>query len=336
LTNVSVRMLHHYDKIGLLIPAVRASNGYRLYNEQNLATLQQIIALKFFGFSLSQIKTMLQKGLSIKEHLLVQQRILKEQTEHLKQAHDALENVIQQYTTSDSLAWNDLISLIERYRMAEEIKKDWNRSFDNLKNKYPKEVEAWEKMVELINSKQVGNPEGPDGKQAAEIFQKFTKAQRAWGKTKTAQNARKNWEKHSNEEILQQFQAMRTMDTSLTLDTEGSIWFGKALGNYYISRWNEIYQEINKNIKNDPEKTGKKVIQEWRELIDMQTMGMPSEVSLGLKLWQEMSDSQKQLQEVNKNQLQGQHVCDLQKKQPVPLYLDVKALTWLYKAFQKH
>ena len=154
LTNVSVRMLHHYDKIGLLNPAVRSSNGYRLYNEQNLATLQQIIALKFFGFSLSQIKTMLQKALSLKDHLLVQQRILKEQTEHLKQAHDALENVIQQYTTSDSLAWNDLITLIERYNMANQVKKDWTSNYEISKKNFPKKLQIGKKQfTQLIISR---------------------------------------------------------------------------------------------------------------------------------------------------------------------------------------
>lgn len=56
MTKVSVRTLHHYDNIGLLKPSARLKNGYRLYTEADLLKLQQIIALKFFGFKLSQIK----------------------------------------------------------------------------------------------------------------------------------------------------------------------------------------------------------------------------------------------------------------------------------------
>ena len=59
LTSVSVRTLHHYDDIGLLKPSIRLPNGYRLYSETDLLTLQQIIALKFFGFELSNIQTLL-------------------------------------------------------------------------------------------------------------------------------------------------------------------------------------------------------------------------------------------------------------------------------------
>jgi DNA-binding transcriptional MerR regulator len=59
LTQVSVQTLHHYDRMGLLMPSVRLPNGYRLYSEKDLLKLQQILALKFFGFELAQIKTLL-------------------------------------------------------------------------------------------------------------------------------------------------------------------------------------------------------------------------------------------------------------------------------------
>lgn len=58
LTGVSVQTLHHYDRIQLLKPSLRLVNGYRVYSENDLLKLQQIIALKFFGFELSQIKTL--------------------------------------------------------------------------------------------------------------------------------------------------------------------------------------------------------------------------------------------------------------------------------------
>lgn len=56
LTNVTMQTLHHYDRIDLLKPSVRLDNNYRLYSEKDLLKLQQIIALKFFGFELGQIK----------------------------------------------------------------------------------------------------------------------------------------------------------------------------------------------------------------------------------------------------------------------------------------
>ena len=60
LAGVSVRTLHHYDRIGLLCPGRNADNGYREYAEKDLDLLQQILFFKACGFSLAQIQTMLQ------------------------------------------------------------------------------------------------------------------------------------------------------------------------------------------------------------------------------------------------------------------------------------
>lgn len=57
---VSVRMLRHYDAIGLLRPAyVDAVTGYRSYTAGQLADLNRIVALKDLGFSLEQVRTMI-------------------------------------------------------------------------------------------------------------------------------------------------------------------------------------------------------------------------------------------------------------------------------------
>lgn len=59
LTCVSVKTLHHYDKIGLLSPAVRSEKKYRLYGENELYRLQQILFYKELGVSLSAIAEIL-------------------------------------------------------------------------------------------------------------------------------------------------------------------------------------------------------------------------------------------------------------------------------------
>ena len=61
LTGVTVRTLHHYDRLGLLKPSGRTPAGYRLYGERDFARLQQIVILKFIGFPLNQIKEILDR-----------------------------------------------------------------------------------------------------------------------------------------------------------------------------------------------------------------------------------------------------------------------------------
>lgn len=55
LAGVSVRTLHYYDQIGLLIPESIAANGYRSYGEGSVLRLQQIMFFKELGFSLEEI-----------------------------------------------------------------------------------------------------------------------------------------------------------------------------------------------------------------------------------------------------------------------------------------
>ncbi len=59
LTGVSVRTLHHYDKIGLLKPTALTDAGYRLYDESALERLQQILLFKELEFSLNDIRDIL-------------------------------------------------------------------------------------------------------------------------------------------------------------------------------------------------------------------------------------------------------------------------------------
>src|SRR4051812_21515315 len=56
LGRVSVRMLRHYDAIGLLPPAaVDPSSGYRFYRADQLTRLNRVLALKDLGFTLQQV-----------------------------------------------------------------------------------------------------------------------------------------------------------------------------------------------------------------------------------------------------------------------------------------
>ncbi|GAA2690178.1 MerR family transcriptional regulator [Actinoplanes palleronii] len=62
LSRVSVRMLRHYDAIGLLRPAhVDPHSGYRYYTAEQLRRLNRILALKDLGFSLQQVQVMIEE-----------------------------------------------------------------------------------------------------------------------------------------------------------------------------------------------------------------------------------------------------------------------------------
>lgn len=59
LAGISIRTLHHYDDIDLLKPTEVTESGYRLYVEDDLEMLQQILLFKELGLSLKEIKAVI-------------------------------------------------------------------------------------------------------------------------------------------------------------------------------------------------------------------------------------------------------------------------------------
>ncbi len=62
LLGVTVRTLHHYDGIGLVVPSERSRAGYRLYTTADLTRLQHVVVYRRLEFPLEQIATLLEEG----------------------------------------------------------------------------------------------------------------------------------------------------------------------------------------------------------------------------------------------------------------------------------
>jgi len=74
LANVTVRALHHYDEIGLLVPSERTAAGYRLYGESDALRLQEILIGRELGLSLEDIAALLDNPSTDRLELLGRQR----------------------------------------------------------------------------------------------------------------------------------------------------------------------------------------------------------------------------------------------------------------------
>jgi DNA-binding transcriptional MerR regulator len=91
LAGVTVRALHYYDRLGLLKPR-RTNSDYRLYRAEDLECLEQIVALKFVGFPLKQIKFLLDRDKSgLLEALRMQRRVLEKKRRLLDSAISAIQ-----------------------------------------------------------------------------------------------------------------------------------------------------------------------------------------------------------------------------------------------------
>src|SRR5699024_6331089 len=96
LAGISVRTLHHYDEIGLLTPDEVTESGYRLYSDDNLETLQQILFFKELDFPLQKIKEIINSPSFDRERALrLHRTMLLEKRERIDNMMAAIDRTIQ-------------------------------------------------------------------------------------------------------------------------------------------------------------------------------------------------------------------------------------------------
>lgn len=110
LTRVSVRTLHHYDRIGLLRPAARSQGGYRLYGDDDLLRLQQILTLRYLGFPLKRIGGLLDRpDFDLVASLRLQQQALRERIEELQRISAAVGELVARRQETGEWSWQHVI-----------------------------------------------------------------------------------------------------------------------------------------------------------------------------------------------------------------------------------
>ncbi len=106
LAGVTVRTLHHYDRLGLLKPSARSAGGYRLYRDCDLARLEQVVVLKFLGLPLKQIGRLLRRESSLRDALRAQQRVLAEKRRRLGAAIEAIGEAERRLSSDGEPDWS--------------------------------------------------------------------------------------------------------------------------------------------------------------------------------------------------------------------------------------
>jgi DNA-binding transcriptional MerR regulator len=110
IAGVTVRALHHYDRVGLLRP-IRQENGYRLYSESDLGRLEQILVLKFLGLPLKEIRELLQRESALASVLPRQQNVLAEKRQRLDRTIHAIAAALRAMESCGRPDW-DLFKVI--------------------------------------------------------------------------------------------------------------------------------------------------------------------------------------------------------------------------------
>jgi DNA-binding transcriptional MerR regulator len=140
LTGISVRMLHYYDEIGLLKPSEVTDAGYRLYDDEALMILQQIMFYKELDIPLKEVKKIMQSSNYDKTKSLENQKKL------LILKCDRINNMIE-LINKTLIGENEMsfkeFDMREYFNALEDFKKDY-------KDKIIKNYGGMEKYDELI------------------------------------------------------------------------------------------------------------------------------------------------------------------------------------------
>lgn len=106
-TGVSVRALHHYDRIGLLQPSGHSDGGHRRYTEPDLLRLQQILTLRYLGFTLRRIGELLDRpDFDLIASLGVQRLALHDRISTLERIESVLGDLVEHRLATGQWAWD--------------------------------------------------------------------------------------------------------------------------------------------------------------------------------------------------------------------------------------
>ena len=127
LAGVTVRALHHYDRLGLLKPSGRTNSGYRLYTDRDLVRLEQIVVLKFLGLPLKQIRTLLDRHVALAETLRRQQNVLADKRRQLDAAIHAIRQAEQSLGSRREPDWELFKRIIREVEMQNDT--EWGKKY---------------------------------------------------------------------------------------------------------------------------------------------------------------------------------------------------------------
>ncbi|AJY75489.1 MerR family transcriptional regulator [Paenibacillus beijingensis] len=124
LAGISVRTLHHYDDIGLLKPAEVGENGYRLYKDEDLERLQQILFFRELDVPLQEIAAMLDRpDYDRKCTLLTHKTLLTEKKNRLERLIRSVDQTIRSIEGGEAMSKQEMFEPFDMKKIEEHQKK---------------------------------------------------------------------------------------------------------------------------------------------------------------------------------------------------------------------
>lgn len=131
MAGVSLRTIRFYDKQNILKPSYVKPSGARFYTEEDFAKLQQILLLKYLGFSLEDIKELSIDTTDYRfmlNSLSLQKKLVKDRIEQMQMVEAAIDNTISTIEKEQQIDWSHMLKLIHLTGMERSLKSQYQNA----------------------------------------------------------------------------------------------------------------------------------------------------------------------------------------------------------------
>jgi MerR family transcriptional regulator, thiopeptide resistance regulator len=165
---LTVRTLHHYDAIGLLVPAQRSYSGRRLYSPEDVRRLYRIVALRRLGLGLTEIRAMLDASPDLAQAVRGHLGQLERQLELGRRLHITLTRILELLESGHDPGRDEFIDAIgvmimsESYYTAEQQEQLAERRRALGEEGMAAAERAWTQLIQAVRAEQAAGTDPSD------------------------------------------------------------------------------------------------------------------------------------------------------------------------------
>ena len=151
MAHVTLRTIRYYDKHDILKPTWVSESGARFYTDEDFARLQQILLLKYLGFSLEDIREMTINDSNyhfMLNSLNLQLKLVQDRIEQMQLVEKAIRNTARAIQTDHTIDWSQMLNLIHLTGMEKSLKNQYQNASNistriHLHSLYSENPQGW-------------------------------------------------------------------------------------------------------------------------------------------------------------------------------------------------
>ena len=151
MAGVTLRTIRYYDKQNILKPSLVTEAGARFYTEEDFALLQQILLLKYLGFSLDDIREMIIHDTDyrfMENSLNIQLKLVRDRIEQLQLVERTIQDTAEAIRNEKTIDWSDMVKLIRLTGFEKSLKNQYQDASNisariHLHSLYSKNKQGW-------------------------------------------------------------------------------------------------------------------------------------------------------------------------------------------------